>query len=497
MPDLDALGDALYLPPARLLSNLNAELARRSLAEFVRQAWHVHHPEQPLVWNWHIDAVCHHLELVTRRKIRKLGINMPPRLLKSFLVSVYWPAWIWTQAPEFQFICTSAIEKVVVRDAVAMRSLVQSDWYQDTFRPDWGFSKSQDAKTYYVNEAMGHRISITTGQRILGAGGDGTIIDDPHDAQYALRSSVQLEKDRLFLDEVLPTRKNNQDDWVVAIGQRLHEFDYSGHAQRTKTGWVWLIIPNEWDGDPHENETGYRDPRTKKGELLFPARINAERVAELKEELGEVGYEGQYQQRPAPPGGTIFKVENFNKWIPGELPEFDFLCSSWDFAYKKSHETDYVVGQLWGVKGSLRFLLAQVRRRMDFTECIAAMMEMQRFAKVQFGQVPRFVVVELKANGQRIIDHLIETIPGLIGFNPQGESKTSRANAVQPFYAAGQVYIPHPEHFKWIRDEYLPELLFFPKWRHDDQVDCTTQALLKIHEFTEFNVISLGQVGRK
>src|SRR4051812_36074400 len=36
-----------------------------TLAGFVREAWHVLEPEARYVPNWHIDAICAHLEAVT------------------------------------------------------------------------------------------------------------------------------------------------------------------------------------------------------------------------------------------------------------------------------------------------------------------------------------------------------------------------------------------------------------------------------------------------
>ena len=35
----------------------------------------------------------------TRGAIRNLVINRPPRHMKSLLVSVFWPAWVWISAP--------------------------------------------------------------------------------------------------------------------------------------------------------------------------------------------------------------------------------------------------------------------------------------------------------------------------------------------------------------------------------------------------------------
>ena len=83
----------------RLRDDIARERAARSLREFVRQAWHVVEPSTPFVPGWHIDAIFDHLEAVTRGQIRNLLINVPPRHMKSLLVSVFWPAWEWIRAP--------------------------------------------------------------------------------------------------------------------------------------------------------------------------------------------------------------------------------------------------------------------------------------------------------------------------------------------------------------------------------------------------------------
>ena len=85
----------------RLLARPNAlvkverELAERRFYEFVLQAWHVVEPATPFIAGFHIDAIIEHLEAVSRGQIRNLLINVPPRHMKSSLVSVFWPAWEW------------------------------------------------------------------------------------------------------------------------------------------------------------------------------------------------------------------------------------------------------------------------------------------------------------------------------------------------------------------------------------------------------------------
>ncbi len=84
-----------------------------------------------------------------------------------------------------------------------------------------------------------------------------------------------------------------------------------------------------------------------------------------------------------------------------------------------------------------------------------------------------------EANGPAIIQSLSKAIPGIIAVNPEG-GKESRANAVAPFFAAGNVYHPDATSASWISD-HESELLRFPFGSYDDSVDCCTQALTYLH----------------
>jgi hypothetical protein len=90
-----------------LADEVDTELAERQLLEFVRQAWHVVEPATAFVPNWHLDATCEHLEGVTRGRIPRLVVCMPPRHMKSLLVSVFWPCWEWIRHPERRWLYCS------------------------------------------------------------------------------------------------------------------------------------------------------------------------------------------------------------------------------------------------------------------------------------------------------------------------------------------------------------------------------------------------------
>src|SRR5690242_10891889 len=90
-----------------LRKEIDQELSTRRLGEFVRHAWTIVEPSTPFVPGWHIDAIIAHLEAVSFGQIRNLLINVPPRHMKSLLVSVFWPAWEWIRWPERRWLYSS------------------------------------------------------------------------------------------------------------------------------------------------------------------------------------------------------------------------------------------------------------------------------------------------------------------------------------------------------------------------------------------------------
>src|SRR5690554_5717148 len=74
---------------------IERELCSRSLAQFVRRAWHVLEPATELKWGWSLDAICEHLDAVHSGDILELLINVPPGCMKSLLTGVLFPAWEW------------------------------------------------------------------------------------------------------------------------------------------------------------------------------------------------------------------------------------------------------------------------------------------------------------------------------------------------------------------------------------------------------------------
>src|SRR5688572_21513704 len=84
-------------------TQISAEICRRDFRRMIRDVWPLIDPKT-FVPAWHIDAIAEHLVYVTLGDIKQLIINIPPRMTKSSIVSVAWPAWSWTEHPELQYL---------------------------------------------------------------------------------------------------------------------------------------------------------------------------------------------------------------------------------------------------------------------------------------------------------------------------------------------------------------------------------------------------------
>src|SRR5690242_15820432 len=109
------LGNGRIIDARQQIEEIDRVNAEESLYEFFRQGWRYIDPA-PFMDGWSMQAVAEHCEAVIRGHIRKLLINIPPRMSKSSLVSVALPAWTWAQSerewgpnsgPHVQFMAAS------------------------------------------------------------------------------------------------------------------------------------------------------------------------------------------------------------------------------------------------------------------------------------------------------------------------------------------------------------------------------------------------------
>lgn len=465
----------LSAPPT--LAGVERELiARRGFAEFVRRAWPQVEPA-PLVWGRHLDAVCEHLEAWLRDEILDLVVNIPPGCSKSLVVSTLFPAYVWLKVAAWRWIAASYDRDVANRDARRHRELVGSDWWAARW-PDVGIpSGAADSKSvaYFFNNRGGSRFTTTTRGAVTGQHADGHIIDDPHDP-HGVASAAELEATLTWWRETMPTRfRDPKHPRRLLVMQRLHERDLS--AEMIREGATVLCLPMRFERAHPQRYA--RDWRTADGELLVPERYDEAAVTRLEtKRLGPRASAAQLQQRPAPAGGAIVKEQWIRYWT--ELPPGGTYGISVDAAFKGKASSDPVCIQVWYSLGPNHYLVDQALGQWSFVETIRQLLAMcARYPDALLK------LIEDKANGPAIISALEQQVAGLVAVNPGSDSKEARLAAVEPLFAAGNVFFPDPEKARypdgrrgapWV-PACVHEVITFPAAAHDDQVDALSQYL--------------------
>ena len=255
-------------------------------------AWHVLEPAAELKWGWCLDAICEHLQAVHDGRIKRLLMNVPPGCMKSLTTGVLFPAWEWGPGArsDLRFLTTAHKETLAIRDNMKCRRLIQSDWFQERWPVK--LTGDQNAKSKFENTETGFRESMSF-TSLTGSRGDRVIIDDPLSVDDAFSEAALQAAEDTFL-EAVPSRVNNNDSAIIVIMQRLHERDTSGIILANDLGYEHLMLPMRFESNRRcVTSIGFRDPRTRDGELLFPERFGEQQAREMeRNRLKRLSYRG-------------------------------------------------------------------------------------------------------------------------------------------------------------------------------------------------------------
>lgn len=491
------------LDPAtrRALERLDAFEAEQSLLEFARQGWNAVEEGTVFQENWHIEAIADHLEAVADRQIRRLLINLPPRHMKSRLVNVFFPAWVWAQNPDpkgighgltirpgtwrgpgVKFMHLAYAQDLSTRDSVDCRKLLNSAWFQRNWGHRVSFSSDQNQKTRYQNNSGGHRIATSESGGVTGDGADIIPYDDPHNVKQADSEAVREETTR-FRRESLSTRLNDpKTGCFIVVMQRVHERDVTGDIlTREGDDWTHLCLPMEFERKHPtplrtkviRKSTGkvWTDDRVE-GELLWPERFPQEVRDKWTASLGSYAAAGQLQQRPAPREGGLFKKHWFTIVPSAPVSAHNPRVRSWDFAgtAETKNDPDWTVG----VRMS-RDLATGIIYIEDVVRFRGTPHEVRNSVKRVAGQDGYKTRIRIpKDPGQAGKFQSGQFISDLAGWIAHAELETgSKEMRAEPYAAqieAGNIVLVKGA---W-NDAFIDEHLSFPNGSHDDQVDAAS-----------------------
>lgn len=461
-----------------LLDIAHRERAKQDFRYFIQKA------RPGYIFNWHHDGLIDALQRLADREIKRLIVMMPPRHGKSELVSRIFPAWILGRNPDEQIILSSYsldLASAMNRDC---QRLIQSKEYGEIF-PNTKLSDGKDIavktqKRFDIVGKKGYYVSAGVGGGITGVGCTVGIVDDPVKNAAEADSITYRNGAWEWYTSTFKTRF--EPDAVEVICQtRWHEDDLTGRVLKSAKddlGTLILSLPAICEQKEEQRRIG--DP-------LWESKYDAEKLAEIKSEIGSRAWNALYQQRPAPDEGSILKKAWFQAYRRSDLPDAP-VNFYFDTAYTDREVNDPTAGIAYIKRGADFYIISCVEKWLDFT---GQLEWIKAFADANGYSNRSIIRIEPKATGKSVV----EVIRKSTGLNvkeadPPKDSKTARANAVSPTIEAGRVYVP--ESAPWV-DGFFAQISAFPNAAHDDMVDCLVGMIQSETQARAFSIHSTAR----
>lgn len=442
-------------------------LMRTDFNAFVRKVYNAMHPKSDFSPNWHLDLMGEYFTACSRREIKRLIINVPPRSLKSIIGSVAFPAWELGNNPSEKICNLSYNSKLSNTHAVNCRTIMRQPWYHEVF-PRTKIAKDNDTKSFIQTTEMGHRIAFSVNGVLTGLGGNYLICDDLLNAKDSM-SKIKRDSTIFWLDKALGSRLDDPVNGVIILfEQRLHFEDPTAHLIAKESGWehvaVPLIAPSP---KTFIFPISKKEIKREAGDNLHPSRFPLAVVQNLKTSLGTEAFEAQYQQNPVPDGGHVVKIAWFNRFKAAPVNP-GRIVQSWDTAIKANTGSDFSVCLTWYEADNKLYLVDCFRARLEYPD-------LKRNCKNLYEKhQPHVVLIEDKGSGQQLLQDLRrETIYPIKAILPKND-KITRMSGVSAMIEAGSVYLP--EKAAWLPD-FEKEIITFPLGSNDDCVDAMSQYL--------------------
>lgn len=469
------------------------EMTRQSFDTFAMRAFNsVEGETVPYEWNWHIGCIAEHLEAVERGEIKKLIINVPPRTLKSYLVSAAFPAWVMGRNPASKFIMTSYSHSLAEDHIVNCKNIIKDDWYRECFA-DTKIDPLQNQKHDFKTTERGRYYGTGILGTITGKGADYVLCDDPLRPDEALSDTIRVKTNAAIRNTLFSRFNDPRIGKFILIMQRLHEDDPTGHLLQDQ-GYTLLKLPAQAVDRPTIVTLGEKFWTMKRGELLFPERLTQEVLDEKRRSMLEYNYVGQFLQEPAPLGGGEFKdtwIQYYDKsGIRAKEMNIYILCDAAggeDLQKKKKKTSDYTTFMVVGLHNDNNYyLLDAVRDRLNPTERVQKLFDLHRTWNGLTGKPPK---VGYEKYGLMTDTHYIRELQKQTGYRfamvelGGKMAKEERIRRMIPDLQTGRWWFPDAIQYTdydgrtidLVHEIRKSEMATFPRARYDDMLDALTR----------------------
>lgn len=467
-------------------------LYRENFDAFAQRAFSVIEPAIEYEWSWHVQCIADHLQALDAGEIEpRLIINMPPRSLKSYLVSTAFPAWKLGRDPHTKFICTSYGFEVVEANARRCKQIIMSDWYKALF-PKTKISPMLDRITNFETTAGGQYYAASALSPITGIGCDYMLCDDLLKSMEANSDTIRTSTNQNIRTTLLNRFNDRRTGKFVLVMQRLHDDDPTGHLMKDG-GYRLLKLPAETK-ERIEIDLNGKKWVMAENSLLFPERLSRETLDRIRLDMSEFNYSGQYMQSPVPLSGGDFRESWIQFYAQGSIKpkEMNIVilvdpAGGDELNKKKKKLSDWTAMMVVGLAPDNNYyLLDIIRDRLNPTERVDVLFMLHRKWNALSGKSPK---VGWEKYGMMTDTHYIELKKNTDSYHfplviVAGQmSKEERIRQLIPDMQNGRWYFPQSllyidgegRKFDLVQEILKSEMPTFPRARFDDMLDALSR----------------------
>ena len=439
------------------------ELSRRHLLDFILYNFPAYQV------NWHHKLIISALEEVERGELKRLMVFVPPRMGKSEICSIQFPAWFLGKHPDKEIIAASYNADLAVEFGKKTRNLVRTKDFSNVFT---GIKLSEDsaaAGKWNTNKG-GAYLATGIGGGMTGRGADCLLIDDPIRDRADAESELIQNSMWDWYRSVARTRLN-PGGAIILIQTRWTDKDLGGKL--LDEGGEWKII--KFPAIAEEDEE-FR----KKGDPLWPEIVvnnetfgySLEALEAIKKDIGPYDWAALYQQTPIDLASQEFRKAWFQYIKPEDLKKLStrkFLTI--DTAISQKSSADYT-GFVHNEVNSENFWhIKSWKARISPNELIETLFSLHtthRYTKIGIEKTIYLDALKSFIDAEQRKRNVFLPI---VELKHNQVAKEVRIRGLIPRYSSKSIFHIEGE------CDLESELLAFPKGRHDDQIDALAYQL--------------------